>query len=141
MSRATPLVLTIVLLAGGVATAQPAAGTSPVISDEVKELTWVGFQRLKDGSRVFVRTNEPARFKTTWQGQTKLLVEIFNTKVLVRNYLRPLDTQFFDSPVLLIKPSVIEAVSPTTRLVITLRQRVPITVKQEDNLIYIVFRQ
>ena len=77
MIRIWPHLVICALLVSGVARAQPASASSPVISDEVKELTWIGFQQLRDGSRVFVRTNEPARFKTTWQGQTTLLLEVF----------------------------------------------------------------
>ena len=141
--RTRLIVLAVLLAALSMARAQKVAlvEASPMISDEVKELTWVGFQQLKDASRVFVRTNEAVRYKVSWKSPTELLVEFFNTKVLVRNNLRFLDTQFFDSPVLLIKPFVIEAVSPTTRITITVRHKCPFQVKQEDNLIFIDFRR
>lgn len=109
------------------------------ISDEVKELNWVGFQLLKDASRIFVHTNEPVRYNLTWRPKNKLLIELYNTKVLVRNHLRPMDTQYFNSPVMHIKPSVIDAVSPITRIELSMRQKVPYQVKQEDNRLYIVF--
>ena len=123
------------------ATTPPGASNSVVISDELKELTWIGFQQLKDASRVFVRTNEPVKYHLVWQDDKTLVLELFNTAVLLRNHLRFLDTRFFQSPVLFVEPKVIEAVSPTTRVVMTVEQKVPYRVKQEDNLIFVDFRR
>jgi hypothetical protein len=62
-------------------------------------LSWVGFQAMEDGgSRFFLQLSR----EVPYQGQSsegRFEVLLPNTRVHLRNTLRPLETRFFDTPV------------------------------------------
>ncbi len=111
------------------------------LEQEVKNLTWVGFQQFQEVSRVFVRTTEPVRYRVDTSLPNRVVLLLENTRVPVFNNTRHLDTRFFDSPVLFIQPEAIEAPSPSVRIEILLRKKVPFKEVQNDNLLALDFER
>ena len=66
---------------------------------------------------------------------------VANTRVPIRNNRRPLDTQFFASPVRYVHPKVIEGPSPSVRIEIYLRDKVPYREVQSDNVLSLYFQR
>lgn len=71
-------------------------GTPPAV------LTWTGFERAPEGSRVFFELSAEAAHEVTSNGLT-LKIRIRNTKVNVRNNTRHLDLRYFETPVRTVK--------------------------------------
>ncbi|GEM_PF-1168799 len=111
------------------------------ISGALKDMTWVGFQQTRESSRVFVKTNVPVKYRVVEEDGNLVVLELENAHIPVRNNRRFLDTHFFDSAVTLITPREIEGVSRNVRIEIQLRNRVPFTAGQEDNLVFINFQR
>lgn len=65
-------------------------------------LTWAGFERAQEGSRVFLQLNAVAQYSVEHSGQV-ILIRLRNTKVNVRNNLRALDLRYFKTPVQSVK--------------------------------------
>lgn len=63
-----------------------------------KTLHWVGFQQENGGSEVFLQAAEPFTVEQRVDGKT-LVVSITGLTRLGKNVRRPLDTRFFDGPV------------------------------------------
>jgi hypothetical protein len=76
----------------------------PPKADEIPRgalmLTWPGFMMHKDGgSCFFIQTSQPVEVATQKsEGQFELVLR--NTRVHLKNNYLPLETQFFDTPVL-----------------------------------------
>jgi len=119
--------------------ARPASAED--LSSEIKNMSWIGFQQFRDVSRVFVRTTESVKFRIDDTGTHRVVLILENTRVPLRNNTLPLDTQFFDGPVLAITPKVIEGPSQTVRIEIKLRDKVPYNQVQNDNFLAIDFRR
>jgi len=128
---------------------KPAAKTAPTperearveISGATKNMTWVGFQQTTESSRVFVKTNEPVKYRVTEEGEDLIVLELENTRIPTRNNRRFLDTHFFSTAVTMITPKEIESVSRNVRIEIQLRNRVPYSAGQEDNVVYVRFER
>jgi hypothetical protein len=73
-------------------------GAPPVV------MTWTGFERAPEGSRVFFQLSAEAAHEVTTKGLV-LEVRMRNTKVNVRNNLRYLDLRYFDTAVRTVKVS------------------------------------
>lgn len=71
-------------------------GAPPVV------LTWTGFERAPEGSRVFFELSAEATHEVTTDGLT-LRIRMRNTKVNVRNNTRYLDLRYFRTPVRTVK--------------------------------------
>jgi len=118
----------------------PAAQSSERLdlSTEPSQLREVGFRQLADVSRVFVRTNHPARYTISESSENVIRVEFSNTRAKRRNDTRAMDTSFF--------PSAVAAVAPRREgssyvLEIKLRQRVPYQQKVEGDMLAIDFER
>ena len=109
------------------------------LAEEIKDLNWVGFQQLQEASRVFVRTTEPARYTIDSSRPDMVVVILQNTRVALRNNRRPLDTRYFDSPVTMVVPKVIEGPSASVRIEIHLRKKVAFRQVQNDNVLSLFF--
>jgi len=109
------IIAAVVLFASGVGTASaeessyegvtPGSETSenlPPKADEIPEgalmLTWPGFMMLEDGSSFFIQTSKPVKFGTR-KSEGRLELVLHNTRVHLKNNFLPLETQFFDTPV------------------------------------------
>jgi len=65
-------------------------------------LTWAGFERAHEGSRVFLELNAEADYSVDSSGLA-IVIRLRNTKVNVRNNLRALDLRYFKTPVRSVK--------------------------------------
>lgn len=65
-------------------------------------MTWTGFERAPEGSRVFFELSAEAAYEVATDGLT-LRVRMRNTKVNVRNNMRYLDLRYFKTPVRTVK--------------------------------------
>jgi colicin import membrane protein len=117
------------------------AATAQELDQEVRELNWIGFQQLKDVSRVFVRTTEPVKYKVDNSRGDVIVILLENTTVPLKNNTRQLDTRFFESPVSYIQAKVIEGPSPSVRVEIRVRRKVPFKEAQTDNVLALDFQR
>jgi colicin import membrane protein len=111
------------------------------VSGVLKDMTWVGFQQTMESSRVFIKTTEPVRFHVTEEGTTLVVLELENTRIPMRNNQRFLDTHFFDTAVTMITPREIEGASRNVRIEIQLRDKVPYTSGQDENMVFLDFQR
>ena len=102
------------------------------LDDEIKDMNWIGFRQFQEVSQVFVRTTEPVKYRVDNSKPNMVVLVLENTKVTLKNNLRQLDTRYFDSPVSYIRAKAIEGTSPSVRIEITLRERVPF--KETDDI-------
>jgi colicin import membrane protein len=109
------------------------------LQDEPRDLDFVGFQQFKEVSRVFVRTNDPARYHVSSGRDGVVTLTLENTGCATANHLRHLDTHFFDGPVVLIQPKLIEGPSNSIEVDIFLRRGVTVRQSQKDNVINLDF--
>lgn len=61
-------------------------------------MTWTGFERAAEGSRVYFQVNGPVKHEIQKNGLV-LKLRLRNTQVNVRNNMRRLDMRYFDTPV------------------------------------------
>ena len=110
------------------------------LSSEVRDMNWVGFQQFKEASRVFVRTTEAVKYRidASKPGLVELTLE--NTDVTKKiNTL--LGHPLFDSPVRMISVEILEGVSPSVRIRISLSEDVGFKEVQSDNVIALDFER
>ena len=117
------------------------AATAQELDQEVRELNWIGFQQFKEVSRVFVRTTEPVKYKVDNSKGDVIVILLENTTVPLKNNRRQLDTRFFDSPVSYVRAKVIEGPSPSVRVEIRVRRKVPFKEVQSDNVLALDFQR
>lgn len=91
-------------------------GAPPVV------LTWTGFERAPEGSRVFFELSAEATHEVGSDGLT-LRIRMRNTKVNVRNNTRYLDLRYFKTPVRTVK--VTRKGRDTIATVVLKREAVP----------------
>lgn len=111
------------------------------LSDEIKDLNWIGFQQFRESSRVFIRTTEPVKYRVDTSSPNSVVIILENTRIPLRNNRRPLDTRYFDSPVRYIIPKVIEGPSSSVRVEILLHHKVPFRQAQDDNVLSLFFER
>jgi hypothetical protein len=111
------------------------------ISGALKDMTWVGFQQTMEASRVFIKTNAPVRYHVSEEGNNLVVLELENTRIPLRNNSRFLDTHFFATAVTMITPREIEGVSRNVRIEIQLRDKVPYSAGQDENMVYLDFQR
>jgi hypothetical protein len=117
----------------------PTAAMPQSYDNEIKDMSWIGFQQFKESSRVFVKTTEKATFRVDSSRENMVVLILENTTISLKNNRRFLDTRHFDSPVTYIQPKVIEGPSASVRIEITLRRRVPFKQVQNDNFLALDF--
>lgn len=104
----------------------------PPKAEEIPEgavmLTWPGFMMLEDGSCFFVQTSKEVRFGTTeTKGQFELVIH--NIRVHLKTNYLPLETQYFDTPVM--RATVRRAGKKDVAMVFEMREDVTPTVTQK----------
>jgi hypothetical protein len=112
---------------------------SVAVSSGPRAMSMVGFRFRTDVSRVFVRTNDKAQYSVREMGDRRVVIEIQNTTIPLRNNERFLDTQYFESPVKRIQPESVEGGTPTVRIEVELKNNVAFSHKQVDNEIWVDF--
>lgn len=92
-------------------------------------VTWPGFQMLTNGgSRFFVQITEPVKVVTK-KTPTQFVLTLRNTRVHLKNNWRPLETEFFDTPVK--RAEVKRSGKRDLKMVFELREDVTPTVTEE----------
>ncbi len=119
----------------------PAVTAAQELDNEVQDMDWIGFQQFEEVSRVFVRTTEKVKYHVDTSKPNLVVLTLHNTRVPLKNNRRRLDTRYFDSPVVAIQPKVIEGPSPSARIEIRLRVKVPFEEIQEDNFLALAFQR
>jgi hypothetical protein len=104
-------------------------------------MTYIGFQNNNYMSRIYARMNDEAKYKIREEGPSTVVLEIQNATIPILNNRRFLDTSYFDSPVTMITPTVIDDISPHIRIVVEIRQQMPYTVKIEGQDIVLIFNK
>ncbi len=100
-------------------------------------MTFVGFQRASSGSRVYVRTSGPVSYSVQEDGDKRVVLELENTRIALRNNRRPLDTSFFDSAVAMVAPASVG--KGTVRVEIKLKGHASFQAKQDGNEVSVEF--
>jgi len=137
MRRILGPLIAAALVAAPVATPSPARGQG--MEEELKDLTWVGFQQLQDASRVFVRTSDKVAYRVDTSREKMIVLVLENTRVPLRNNRRVLDARFFNSPVVSVVARAIEGPSQSVNVEIRLRNKVPYNVSQTDTVVALDF--
>ena len=104
-------------------------------------MSYIGFQNNNFMSRIFARLNDEAKYKIYEEGPSTVVLEIQNATIPIMNNRRFLDTSYFDSPVTMITPTVIDDISPHIRIVVEIRQQMPYSVKVEGRDIVLMFNK
>src|SRR5215471_2397167 len=99
-------------------------------------MTFVGFQQAPSSSRVYVRTSGPVSYSVQEDGDKRVILELENTRIALRNNRRPLDTSFFDSAVAMVAPSVGRGM---VRVEIKLKEHASFQAKQDGNEVSVEF--
>jgi len=140
-SRLTGAAVLTLLLYLSLSLQTPAPAQAQDLTGEVKDMTWIGFKQFKEVSRVFIRTTEPVNYRIDTSRADMVVLLLENTQIPLLNNRRPLHTHFFDSPIRLIQAKIIEGTSPSVRVEIHVREKVPIRDKQDDNVLSLDFQR
>jgi hypothetical protein len=104
----------------------------------IQIVTWVGFQMITQGGRVFIQSTEPPRYDVVPSDPKSVVIEFTNSRLHSKNESRPLDTTWF--------PTAVESVTAKqhrgnkTRVTIKLRQIVGYDLRQQGNYLFLDFR-
>lgn len=104
----------------------------------VRLLTWVGFQMVGDGGRVFIQTNEPPVYEVVPGRPDEVVIELPSTRLHRRNDGRPLKTGYFPTAVLEVDANRMKR--DRTKVTIRLREKVGYDLRQEGNYLILDFR-
>ena len=109
------------------------------LTNEKRDMEWVGFKQFQEVSRVFVRTTDPVKYRIDTSRPLTVVLILENTAIPIKNNQRALPVKNFDSPVYKIIPKVIEGPSPSTHIEIQLRRAAKFTQVQKDNMLALDF--
>lgn len=129
----------------------PYLGVAPGTNDELPRLrrrarksqpsqvaTWVGFQWVGEGGRVFIQTTGTPQYVLVPGQPDEIVIDLPDTKLRTRNDQRPLDTSWFPTAVASVKARQFDR--ETTRVTIKLREVVGYDLRQEGNYLMLEFR-
>jgi colicin import membrane protein len=139
--RQRACLVAVALLATWMLPVSAARAQNQGLEGELRDLTWVGFQQFQEATRVFVRTSDPVQYKVDTTQDNVVVIILENTRIPIFNNTRLLDTRFFDSPILNIKPKIIEGPSPSVRIEIRMRHKVPFKESQHENVLALDFER
>lgn len=126
----------------------PYLGVSPGTNDYLprtrrragtRVVTWVGFQMMGEGGRVFIQANEPPLYNLVPGAPDEIILDLSDSKLRTRNDGRALETGWF--------PTAVERIDAqqlpgrTTRIVVKLREVVGYDLRQEGNYLLLDFRR
>ena len=120
-------------------TLSSAPANSEDLTNEKRDIEWVGFKQFQEVSRVFVRTTDPVKYRIDTSRPLTVVLILENTAIPIKNNQRALPVKNFDSPVYKIIPKVIEGPSPSTHIEIQLRRAAKFTQVQKDNMLALDF--
>jgi len=102
-----------------------------------KTLSLVGLRFNKGSASVFVRTSVPVAYHVS-ERPNGLVVTIENTRIRRRNDTRPLDAQFFDSPIAKVRATQIRG---DVQVDIDLKSQAPYRATQSGREVELNFGQ
>ena len=115
--------------------AQGAANADQVIN-------FIGFQQLEDASRIYIRTDVTPSYRVERPDEQTIEVVFNAAEVAVKRLLLPIDTRFFETPVLDITPIRIEGASQNTiRVTIRLRSATEYFTAIKDSTLFLTFKR
>ncbi len=124
----------------------PYLGVSPGTNDYLprtrgskRVVTWVGFQMVGEGGRVFIQSNEPPLYNLVPGAPDEIIIDVSDARLRTRNDSRPLETGWFPTAVAGIDAQQLPG--PTTRVIIKLREVVGYDLRQEGNYLLLDFRR
>lgn len=100
--------------------------------------TWVGFQWVGEGGRVFIQANEPPQYTLVPGDPDEIIIDLPDTRLRTRNDSRRLDTSWFPTAVASVKAR--QEGRDLTRVTIKLREVVGYDLRQEGNYLLLDFR-
>lgn len=125
-----------------VTTVQPVEASTPVAGVSAKKPAWVNridfSSEAKGKSTVIVGTTRPVTYRMMRDGEKKLLLNLYDTN-LPGYRQRPLITTRFESALDRISPIQTKKMGHRTVIAFELRQSVPYTIEQVQNLILVHF--
>jgi hypothetical protein len=104
----------------------------------IRVLTWVGFQMLGQGGRVFLQTSEPPVYTLVPGAADEVVIELPDTRLHSRNDGRPLDSAWFPTAIASIDADQLRG--NVVRVRIKLREVVGYDMRQEGNYLFLDFR-
>ena len=104
----------------------------------IRIISWVGFQMLGQGGRVFVQSTEPPEFELLGTEPDLIVVDFPNSRLHSKNDGHRLETGWFPSAVLWVEAK--QRRNNVTRVFIKLREVVGYDVRQEGNYVFLDFR-
>ncbi len=104
----------------------------------VRYVTWVGFQMVGQGGRVFIQSTEPPVYNLVPGATDEVIVELIDSRLHSTNDARKLETGWFPTAVLSVDAD--QHRRNVTRVVIKLREVVGYDLRQEGNYLFLDFR-
>ncbi len=104
----------------------------------IRYVTWIGFQMVGAGGRVFIQSTEPPVYTLVPGANDEVIVELVDTRLHTRNDARKLETGWFPTAVLSIDAD--QHRRNVTRVKIKLREVVGYDLRQEGNYLFLDFR-
>lgn len=104
----------------------------------MRVLSWVGFQMVGAGGRVFIQTNEAPVYEVVPSGPDQVVIDLPSTKLHRRNDGRPLQTAYF--PTAVTRVNADRKGRDKVRVTIDLREQVGYDLRQEGNYLILDFR-
>ena len=121
--------------------AETGEGDAGVGSTGTRQMTFIGFHDTDNQSRVYARMNDTAKFAVREEGPNMVVLEIQNSSIPLTNNRRFMDSSFFNSPVTMITPSVVDDISPSIRIVVELTGKTPFSYRVEGRDIVLTFEK
>ena len=105
-------------------------------------INFIGFQQLEDASRVYIRTDVTPSYRVERPDEQTIELVFNAAEVAVKRLLLPIDTRFFDTPVLDITPIRIEGASQSTiRVTIRLRNSTEYFTAIKDSTLFLALKR
>ena len=117
----------------GMSTGTPAEG-------EVA-MTYIGFVNRANESEIFARMSQRTGFEVRREGDNLMVLEIPRAMIPLRNNKNHLDTTFFESPVKMITPTVVDDDETMIRIIIEMKEEVPYESNLQGNDIVVRFKR
>lgn len=116
-----------------------APGKSKVRSKgAIRVLSWVGFQMVGQGGRVFLQTSEPPVYTLVPGAADEVVIELPDTRLHSKNDGRPLDAGWFPTAIASVDADQLRG--NVVRVRIKLREVVGYDMRQEGNYLFLDFR-
>ncbi len=104
----------------------------------VRYVTWVGFQMVGQGGRVFIQSTEPPVYNLVPGASDEVIVELVDSRLHSTNDARKLETGWFPTAILSVDADQYKR--NITRVTIKLREIVGYDLRQEGNYLFLDFR-